>query len=431
MNPYGSDKNKNAAGVPGARQETTWQMPGRITRKKARERRFDEKYGKFRKPVKIVSVILVFALLYIFVCFTQFSPIRTLRTAYIETAMSTMSHQWLAEWFFPRSVVDEVVNNINAAEQAQIGLFSRWINRQDLNAQHNEVSSEDVFYMFFRELDRDSFDAYLEKHPETLKDGWKGIYINEAGINDKGTEIRTRNGDQVLAIDAKNKILLIRVEGTGYQGVLAIAKDSSRLSCCTSKYIGSAGQKLDAYAEANNGVLLMNGSGFIDEDGRGSGGQFAGLAVSHGKVYGSSFGYGKRIELHEDNLMYITDATTAPSPGTTDAVEFSPALIIDGEVLVNEFSAYSSINPRACIGQNVYGEVMMLVIEGRLVGRSIGCGVAECAKIAQRYNCYQMLNLDGGTSASLWYDGEYVIKCSNTNIKCRDLPNAWVYERIG
>ena len=59
--------------------------------------------------------------------------------------------------------------------------------------------------------------------------GWDNIYINEAGLNDDGTDIYTAMGERVLAVDAKNKILLVRVEGSGYQGVLAIAKDPSQL----------------------------------------------------------------------------------------------------------------------------------------------------------------------------------------------------------
>lgn len=56
--------------------------------------------------------------------------------------------------------------------------------------------------------------------------GWDNIYINEAGLNDDGTDIYTAMGERVLAVDAKNKILLVRVEGSGYQGVLAIAQGS-------------------------------------------------------------------------------------------------------------------------------------------------------------------------------------------------------------
>ena len=35
----------------------------------------------------------------------------------------------------------------------------------------------------------------------------------------------------------------------------------------------------------------------------------------------------------------------------------------------------------------------------------------------------------GGTSAILWYDGEYVTRCSNTALpEGRTLPNAFVYK---
>ena len=87
------------------------------------------------------------------------------------------------------------------------------------------------------------------------------------------------------------------------------------------------------------------------------------------------------------------------------------------------------MNPRACIGQSKKGEILMLVVEGRLVGYSLGIDVIECAEILSRHNCMQAMNLDGGTSAIMWYDGEYVTRCSNTACpEGRPLPNAFVYE---
>ena len=44
-----------------------------------------------------------------------------------------------------------------------------------------------------------------------------------------------------------------------------------------------------------------------------------------------------------------------------------------------------------------------------------------------RYDAYQAMNMDGGTSSVMWYDGEYITKCSNPVIQSRYLPNAWVY----
>ena len=42
----------------------------------------------------------------------------------------------------------------------------------------------------------------------------------------------------------------------------------------------------------------------------------------------------------------------------------------------------------------------------------------------------QAMNLDGGTSAMMWFDGEYITKCSNQSLPYgRPLPTAFVYKR--
>ena len=70
----------------------------------------------------------------------------------------------------------------------------------------------------------------------------------------------------------------------------------------------------------------------------------------------------------------------------------------------------------------------MLVIEGRMIGRSLGCELAACVKILQQHDCYQAMNLDGGTSAMIWYKGKYIMRSSNPALTAgRTLPNAFVY----
>ena len=61
------------------------------------------------------------------------------------------------------------------------------------------------------------------------------FYVNRSGLDEVGLDLSTRQGDQVLAIDAANGILLIRVKDDGYRGVLAITKDSSQASIHASK----------------------------------------------------------------------------------------------------------------------------------------------------------------------------------------------------
>lgn len=339
---------------------------------------------KAKKPnrgLRVAAVLLTIVLalegLYCFVVFTDIPAIKSLREAYIETAMNTLSHQWLAKWFLPSYMIDEVVARQDQARKDQEGKISTWdkISASDATDKNGETvapteptsqTDEERFYELFWELDRISFEDYVSAHPDVTANGWDNIYINEAGLNDDGTDIYTAMGERVLAVDAKNKILLVRVEGSGYQGVLAIAKDPSQLYNAPSAYIGSWGQQLEAIASAHDAVLGMTGSGFIDPDGNGSGGELAGYAMSQGESYGEHYvvtGY-KRVELRESNLLYVTDASAPVAADTTDAVEFWPALVVDGEPAVENYEAFNGIQPRACIGQSEKKEILMLVIGG-------------------------------------------------------------------
>ena len=87
-----------------------------------------------------------------------------------------------------------------------------------------EDEPEAEFQMAFPMLNYASFQRYLDEHPETLDSGWEHIRINEAGFDDAGTSIETQQGDQVLAIDAEYGIVLVRITGDGYRGVLAICR---------------------------------------------------------------------------------------------------------------------------------------------------------------------------------------------------------------
>ena len=373
---------------------------------------------------RLITFFCVIAFLvgsYFFLVYTNIPFIKNLRDAYIETAMSTMTHQWLAEWFFPQSVIDEVMSRMHEAEDKQVGIESKWKD-DPIEKANND------FYAMFDELDKSALEAYLAEHPESKRASLLDLDINEAGINDDGTTLTTKQGDQVLAISGKHKLMLVRVKGSGYQGVLAILKDAKDLRCCPAQYLGSIGEVLESIVPRNNGVLGINGSGFSDWKGVGNGGKLKGYAMCSGVEYGKHFTDSrKRLELRDDNKIYIVDSKTETTPGTRDAVEFRPALIIDGVPLVDELSGFMSIQPSCVVGQSKDGDVLMLVIEGRLVGRSLGIGLPECTKIMQRYDAYQAMNMDGGTSAVMWYDGEYVTKCSNPAITCRYLPDAWIY----
>ena len=425
-----------------------------------------QKKQKVKKPLKTLAIWLTVILclegLYFFCVYTNNAFVKKWRTIYINTAMDTMTHQWLATYFIPKDVIDEVRYEYGLVKAATVGKESTWskpdtttaadgsannnITHIDPNVTHEtdtktdeltpeelEKQAEEAFYELFWELDRSSMEAYLAQYPDTLANGWDHIYINEAGFDDQGTSIQTTFGEQVLAIDAKNAILLVRISGKGYRGVLAVGKDPSLLSIEMASTLGVAGQLSGEIAAAHNGVLAMNANGFLDPGGAGNGGLLAGYSMSNGTAYGdhfSAYAY-KRIELHEDNLFYIKDALSPVSEDCTDAAEFTPALIVDGKKIMDDY--WTGEQPRACIGQSEKYEILMLVIEGRYPLEGIlGTSVNNCSEILLQHKCMQAINLDGGSSAMLWFDGEYVTQSSSSPLRYtggRPLPNAWVYKK--
>ena len=294
-----------------------------------------------------------------------------------------------------------------------------------------EDDPEASFQMAFPMLNYATFQRYLAEHPETLADGWEHIRINEAGFDDDGTSIETKQGDQVLAIDAEYGILLVRVTGEGYRGVLAVCRYPELLRLEMAADPGAEGELAGNIASDHGGILAMTANGFLDPNGEGDGSQLAGWCMSNGEGHGTHFA-GKayqRIELSENGLnCRIVPASDSVGEGTYSAAEFMPALIRDGEKLENQ--DWTGEQPRACFGAGDQG-IYMLVIEGRYPDEGIrGTSVNTCADILLAYGCRNAINMDGGSSAILWYDGEYVTQSSSSFLRYtggRPLPNAWVY----
>ena len=412
-----------------------------VRRKKGKKRKsFGQRLGRL-----VVVLALLFAM-YLTAVFSNIPFIAKWRTIYIQTAMATMRHQWLATAFIPHSVIDKVMADVAASREAQIGVNSQWGDQEEeidpatgerkhrnptLTDTKGMTQAEIDFFDLFWEIDVDSMLEYVHRTPAALSDGWENININHSALSDNGTTIRTVQDEQVLAINAREQVLIIRMSGAGYRGIMAVCKDPSRLSLQAASSIGASGEVVGEIARAHNGLISMTGSGFIDEGGVGNGGTIVGYAMCNGMSYGEHLYYGyKRLELRQDNRMYIVDAWDEVHPDTTDCMEFSPAMIIDGEIVVDSTSGFTDLQPRACMGQSKYGEVIMLLIEGRLPTISLGLGVPECARIMSRHECWQAMNLDGGTSAMIWYDGEYIMKSSNPVLEAgRTLPNAFVYAK--
>lgn len=367
------------------------------------------KKNSSRKNIKhFVAVFLTtFAMLYFIAIYSNIPVIAECRSLYIETAMSTMSHQWLATKFIPKSVIDDVISQrdnpgIKNGDGSN-GFIAKIKNLFHLNGR-------EWFVALFDEINMESFDEYTRNNPDVLKDGYENILIDQSKIGDAQTGIVTNQGDNIVAVDAKNKILIIEVKGEGYNGRLAIAKDSGKVKVGMAEGVNenerNEGSQIDELSRYNDAILSINASGFVDYDGNGNGGQPIGAIIQDGKAINSPVGGNWfTVGFDYDDMMLI--GRNIPEGELRDAVEFMPALILDGEKQVEGSSGWG-IQPRTAIGQKANLDVLMLVVDGRQLSHSIGTTVGECANIMERYGAVQAINLDGGASSIMYYNNHPV-----------------------
>lgn len=377
---------------------------------------------RLKKGLVCFSIIFVFLTsTYLTVVYSNIPFIEKWRTIYIETAMTTNTHQWLATLIFPKSVIDKVMANRKQDLDAQSNINSTW--------EHTEVEDKEQksFFEKYWELDTKEFKKYLEKNPSLLKNGYDSIYINHLHNTNV---LKTTKGDRLLVLDTENNLMIIAVKGEGYQGKMAIIKNPEQVELAKSQALGSFGQEAETFGRNHDALLVINASGFKDAHGEGSGGQVKGAVIIDGVDYGTAAPdmTWKFCGMKKDNRMYVGSYPYNDVSSYRWGVEFLPALIVDGKSVVDGTFGMG-IQPRATIGQSRDGDMLLLIVDGRQVGYSLGCTVEDCKNIFMRYNGYQGFNLDGGSSAVMWYDGEYITRSSSVSGKGRYMPDAFIVKK--
>jgi exopolysaccharide biosynthesis protein len=397
----------------------------------SRKKRKNKAKSPKKKLIVLSLVIVLLAGLYCTAVFSNIPFIKKWRDIYIETAMDTYTHKWLATLFIPKSVIDEVMEAKEDFIAEQQDLHSSWAtvfvpSPEGSASPSAEDEAKADFLNRFYEIEQSSFDDYIAKNPDLLSNGYDKLLINEAGVNDKGTTIYTTDGDQIVVLDAENGILIVKVSGDGYNGKLAIIKNAAQVRLGVSNQLGTSGQTVGQIAKNNGAVLAINASGFADPEWQGTGGQVAGLLIANGKMLNKPVKNDYlNIGFSEDDRLYIGLSTKEMV--FRDAVQFIPALIINGKN-VTDGSLGFGIQPRSAIGQAEDGTVFLLTIDGRQIGYSLGTTVGVCAEILLRYGAVQASNLDGGSSTLMIYRDEVITRPSSKTNLGRLVPDAFIVD---
>ena len=102
----------------------------------------------------------------------------------------------------------------------------------------------------------------------------------------------------------------------------------------------------------------------------------------------------------------------------TDAVSSGPTLVKNGRPIFNAGEALTGAqlhgrNPRTAIGQRTDGSIVMLAVDGRQRGWSIGITNWDLAQTLVRYGCVTGFALDSGGSTTVAFDGHVLNRPSD------------------
>ena len=323
------------------------------------ENKEKEKRGKKLKVIGFVLLSLI-ALGLVVIDVLLYGPSNKFRDWLITNAMTTMNHQYLATWFYTDEEIQEVLSRNRVIEV-------------------DENTDTDL------------------------------ITVGEL---EEVTEYANEYERQVLAREEGQEYKIIEIHEDDYDAYLAVIYDPSRVSVATTKNLKYSGQYLVDIAEDNDAIVAINGGGFSDSGGNGTGGTPLGITFSNGKFV---YNYGGRNETYsvvgfnnEDKLVLGKyTQSQAISNGIRDAVTFNPFLIVNGKASFVEGNGGWGVAPRTAIGQRQDGIVLFLVVDGRRINKQ-GAGMKDLVEIMQNYGAYNAANLDGGTSSAMVVNNQII-----------------------
>lgn len=324
-----------------------------------------------------VALIILGALaFYIFIVSGLFP---SLQSAWICSAMTTLSHQYLATWFFSDEKIEEVLD-ANMVDDS--GYSSNIDDITTGNKTENKPDSSEV-----PEIPVPEKDPYIEEGYTELEEG---LYLKEAS-------------------------------GDNWKGWLMLVSDPKRVKLEDTRRQFICGQKVMTMIENAGAVAGINGGGFTDGPNYDSnGGTPSGLVIENGVLVNPTSQSAiqnnvySMVGINSDGVLVLRHCTAAwaMENNIVSAVSFNPFIIVNGEGVIKNGTGGWGIAPRTAIGQRKTGEIIFMVVDGRQIGHSIGVDLLPLQETLLAEKCYNAAMMDGGSSTVMIYNEEFVNKPS-------------------
>jgi len=333
--------------------------------------RKSKKSVKKKGKIKFIISFILFQIVFTGITapfLAYYGPFENVRNTLVTTAMTTLSHQWIAELFLSKETINKILK-----EQAVTNLSQKKDAETEVTVNNKNDKTIERF-----EVNSNKFTGYvlIVNDPTRVKVG----YSEKLELEGQTTSEIAENNDAVAAINGGG----FTDEATGSLWTGTGAKPTGIImSNGDPKYndLSSDDEQREVVAITEDGVLLV-GSYSLNE------------LIQH---------------------------------KAKEAVSFGPALIVDGQKAITNGDGGWGIAPRTAIGQRKDGAIILLVIDGRQTN-SIGATLKEVQDVLYEYGAHNASNLDGGSSSTMYYKGE-VINSPSDSLGERAVPSAIYVEK--
>lgn len=342
------------------------------------------KINKKSKKLTYFTLLFIFLdLIAISGFIVMYGPWDEIRNLYINTAMKTKDHKYLADIFYSKKTIKKVMSsNYFIAIEEDVDLDAIVIDTSEKETYENE------------------YDKEILTRTEG-NDDYKIIPI-KVGIS-KG---------YLVAIYDPTKVSLIRTPQFNKESVMY-------------------NEPIPKMCKRYGGLVCINGGGFEDPTGTGSNiprgyviddEEILWPLKNHNKTRGNIIGFNSDGKLL---LLSKSTGTEALEKGMVDGLEFGPFLIVNGKPLEIVGDPWGR-SPRVGIAQRKDGVVLFLVIDGE--NYINGATLKNMIDVFVKYGAYNAANLDGGHSTTLAVNGKLY---NNPPAAAKKIGGRWVVTGFG
>lgn len=363
----------------------------------------------------VSTVAVVILTLYLLMMLFCKGPSNTARNTFVATMLETGGMKFVVSWYLSEEEVLAITQSRTATDDAA----ARYAALLNSSGQQTASTDDSTAMEAASSSVRTGDDSMLSEIPSTVSE------ISEIG--------------------------LIPISGRTFDAQLLVIRDPSRIGIATSYPWSSTereknGLTTGEYCDVYDALAAINAGEYITA-GVNWGGRPVGVVVCDGDILFNEPSYGDvMIGFNDSHILIIKEigsmtadqfASYVTDHMIIDAVSFKDIsngdtnhftkLIEDG-VPVNLNGRGVGANPRTAIGQCADGTVLFLVTDGRGTAGHLGATGQDLINILLEYGAVNAANLDGGSSSSLYYDGEYRITSSTLSYAdaSKRLPTAFI-----